>query len=565
MSLVTESLEKRRDELAEQQAAKEDKPKIGPSGNKISMESVGSIKQAYVADRVEATNSITGKGYNLLTAPMWSAKHKPRGSIIDFTGLSNAILPTEIRQTKFVVVTESSRSRVAKKFAQKSSGSFAYGWFSASFSQSYEESSEVSEEKAYTKIWVEYLGMMEELATDEWMSHLNPVFWKDLNNKAVSPKTLFNNYGTHVIVRGYYGGNMDLFGTTVKKATDSTKKIEASVTAAVQSYTVSGGASAETSSSKSSYKLNIEGEYTGGSGGVPGSLDDFPAKASAWLDSLKDEKKWSFCGVPKGDDSLYPIWELAELKARRDELRDYFEAELVNSQGLLEEYESFITDIKIVWGKNKSEAEILAYKWQQQNYKFDTLRNHDLNYHAGDGTGYIYIGYKRETREQMRESGHKPITNLFIYNGSPSSRVPMSLMSLYGYISFDQWKAQYGANIELDKVKGFDFSFVGKRPRSIAERDVEDISNLNTGASGLLLLCYTRDPRFTPLTALGVYNEDVSGERQAYHASGEWIDVPARGPFGSEPRCSTNYKKSEGVYLVFKRAEELFDPTPSEN
>ena len=559
MPLDLENLEKRRDELAEQQAAKKAAPKIGPSGNKISMESVGSIKQAYVADRVEATNSITGKGYNLLTAPMWSAKHKPRGSIIDFTGLSNAILPTEIRQTKFVVVTESSRSRVAKKFAQKSSGSFAYGWFSASFSQSYEESSEVSEEKAYTKIWVEYLGMMEELATDEWMSHLNPVFWKDLNNKAVSPKTLFNNYGTHVIVRGYYGGNMDLFGTTVKKATDSTKKIEASITAAVQSYTVSGGASAETSTSKSSYKLNFEGEYTGGSGGVPGSLDDFPAKASAWLDSLKDEKKWSFCGVPKGDDSLYPIWELAELKARRDELRDYFEAELVNSQGLLEEDESFITDIKLVWGKNKSEAEILAYKWQQQNYKFDTLRNHDLNYHVGEGTGYIYIGYKRETRAQIRESGHKPITDLiildygmfsheFVHNG----QAVLDVNPLIGKgVKVDRNKMKIGNYNDVS------FSIVGKGTSN------EDIRNLNHGGSGAMYLCYTTDPRLTPLTALGVYNEDV-GETQAYHATGEWNDVPGCGPYRVGARCSVNYKKSEAVYLVYKRAEELYDPTPAE-
>lgn len=580
---------------------------IGPSGNNISMESVGSIAQAYTADRIAPTASITGRGYNLLTSHIWSAKDMPLGAIIDFTGLSGVISQTLVGTQDYSVTTESSMSKLSKKFSEKSSVSFSYGLFRASFTQSYESTSSVSEDKAYSKIWYDYIGMREEITTDEWKRHLNPVFWRDLNDTAISPQTLFERYGTHLIVRGLYGGHMDLLGTTYKKVADSTMKIEASLSASIGAkagnaakanglapggtgapqntpggttiinniYTGSGPqdqpqnqqgggfqfsadfeTSYEESSSRTTDKLNLEGHMIGGLGQVPKTLDEFTTVANSWIGTLKDQDSWRFCGVPKGSDSLYPVWKLASTPARQKQLSDYFDAELLKNQNSLIEQESYVTDIKLVWDKNDNSAKAEAANWERLGYKFDTDTDHDLNRGVSD-SGYLYIGYLRETKAQMKANGHRPITNLFIYCDDKDHKS-------WQYDRYETWRSEQGREVKLDSCTNITFNYVGERWSSRDKyNDDKEISNLSHGKVGsgrFMLLCYTKDTRFTPITALGVYNESVDQEYKAFHASKEWIDIPERGRCTmSGARCRTTAgTDGKGIYLAFKRSEEKF-------
>lgn len=592
---------------------------VGPSGNNISMESVGSIAQAYTADRLAPTASITGRGYNLLTAHVWSAKDMPRGAIIDFTGLSGAISQTLIGAQDFTVTTESSMSKLSKKFSEKASVSCGFGLFKASFSESYESTSSVSEDKAYSKIWYEYIGMREEITTDEWKRHLNPAFWKDLNNSAISPQTLFERYGTHLIVRGLYGGHMDLLGTTYKKVADSTTKIEASLSASIGSkaataakvngfslddiltacnklgiipnininagggqqgqqqnnqgggdkgggdkggnslFSASFETSYEESSSRTTDKLSLEGHMVGGIGQVPKTLDEFTTVANSWIGTLKSQDTWRFCGVPKGSDSLYPIWKLAPSAARQKQLSDYYESEMLKNQNSLVDVESYVTDIKLVWDKYDNAAKAKAYEWERAGYKFDSDKKHDLNKGVGDNSGYLYIGYLRETKAQMKANGHRPITNLFIYCDDKDHKG-------WYYDRYDSWKRDHGAEVKLNGCTNINFSFIGDRWNGkdgyTADKNISNLSHGKVTKGRFLLLCYTKDSRFTPLTALGVYNENCEDEDEykAYHATREWIDIPERGRCTmTGVRCKTTAgTDGNGVYLVFKRAEEKF-------
>lgn len=554
-----------KDQIQESFAAQQAAPrKVGSSNNEISMEIEGSIEKAITTKSIETSYSVTGRGYNLLTAPYWSGKNVARGYILDFTGLSGARTEAPVNETHFTVVTEKSRSKLANAFAQHSSGEFKYGWFSASFSQNMEKASEVSTEKAYTKIMVEYLGIkesltMENLTTEKLEDHLLKGFEKDLNDRTLKPEELFDKYGTHVIMQAYYGGIMDVLGTTEIRASDTMEKIQGDINTSVNGNSVSGGASSEKKSSKEQRIVNIKGDYSGGVGRVPNSLVDFAEKANDWLTSLANKDSWSFCGVPKDTGSLKPIWELTEDEDRKKELHDYFEMKLGESKGCLEDYESYITDIKMVWGKTKEEAQILAGNWERDhNYKFDKERDHDLNYHMGDGTGYIFIGYKRETREQLKKSKKMPITNLFILDIGEFSTIGMELVKKKNINAFyKEWEKRNGGKVKLGGYDDVSYSRVG------TGSSMDDINNLCQGAHGLMYLCYTTDIRFTPLTALGVYNRDV-GEFDAYHKCIDWIELPSWGSFASQTPRSVNYKKSEGVYLVYKRAEKSFDPTRTE-
>ena len=585
----------------------------GPSGNNVSMESVGAIAQSYLADRIAPTASITGRGYNLLTAHVWSAKDMPVGAIIDFTGLHGAISQTLVGSQDFTVVTESSTSKLSKKFSEKTNLSCGFGMFKMSFSQSYSQNSNVSEDKAYSKIWYEYIGMREDITTSEWKKHLNPFFWRDLNDSAVSPATLFERYGTHLILRGLYGGHMDLLGTTYKKVADTTTKIEASLSASVgakaataakangmsiedilaacaklgitpnvnvnagggqpsgsqQQNNNSGGGkegeknlfslgfetSYEESTSHAADKLNLEGHMVGGLGNIPKTLEEFTGIANSWIGSLKDQSTWRFCGVPKGSDSLYPIWQLAATDARRKQLSDYFDAELLKNQSALIEQESYVTGIMLVWAKSENDAKTKAAKYEMQGYKFIT--DHDLN-DGMKGAGYLFIGYLRETKEQMRRNGHRPITNLFIYCDDKQHKS-------WQYDRFDSWKRDHGNEVQLDGCYlNSNFDYFGYRWYSEDNYNEDKlISDLNHGkvtAGRFLLLCFTTDTRFTPLTALGVYYDE--DEYDAYHESKEWIDVPERGRCTmSGPRCNTT-AGTDGTktFIVFKRSAEKFTP-----
>ena len=579
---------------------------VGPSGNNISMESVGSIEQSYIADRIAPTASITGRGYNLLTSHIWSAKDMPVGAIIDFTGLHGAISQTLVGSQDFTVVTESSASRLSKKFSEKCSFSCGFGLFKASMSQSYEKNTNVSEDKAYSKIWYEYIGMREEITTGEWKRHLNPSFWNDLNNSAVSPETLFQRYGTHLILRGLYGGHMDLLGVTEKKVKDTTTKIEASLSASIGSKAASaakangmsiddilaacarfgitpnvnltpgsgtqqggqqqsgdkGGdkslaslnfeTSYEESSSYSADKLNLEGHIVGGYGNIPKTLAEFTGVANSWIGTLKEQASWRFCGVPKGSDSLYPIWELLDASdPRRRQLSDYFDAELLKNQSALIDQESYVTDIKLVWAKNKNEALIKAANYERLGYKFDT--EHDLN-DGVKGAGYLYIGYLRQTKAQIRASGSRPITNLFIYCDNKTG---------WQYKRFENWRQVHGGEVKLDGIYlNGKFNHVGwywySEDSYTADREISNLSHGKVGDGNFMLLCYTNSNNFTPLTALGVYYDD--DEFEAYHESKEWIDVPERGPYTmTGDRCSTTYGSGgTSTYIVFKRSDEPF-------
>ena len=593
-----------------------DPTKPGPATVNPDVTVPNSIKQSYVPDTPVELTSAIGCCVNLLgneEGYLYSAKLLSL-PVINFTGLSGPTSSSQIGEQYFFSCTEKKASKLAQKFSANVSINVAVGLFKCSVGASYEQAAKISTERVYSKLWYEYVAKKELISDwDTWKSRLDPKFWAALNDPNVLPETLFKKYGTHIILSALYGGYLDMNAVSEKRIEDTSSKIQSSMEASygwkaeeaarkagtpqtilesifktageagLTSLSLSDlaalfgggekskepkvnsvGAKVETayeySSTNDASELRITGHAVGGAAEVPPTFDKFPEVASKWVKDIKEPASWRFIGASKNEtDALYPVWELLEKDSERyRQIKNYYSDRVANVQNALDDYDKYVTDVRLVWSNNENDAMAKGDRLRQQGWIFD---KHNLNHKVG-GAGYLYMCCKAETIDQMKRSGARPITNFFLYCDDKDHKY-------MAYDRFDEWKKTVkndASDVLLDGVplKDLEFSYLGDN-WSLGSTSLDTgslIGPLNFGkiATGrFVLLCLTRDTRFRPITSLCAYYD--KDEYASVHTSGEWNDIPLLGRVSPNVRCSTNagHHDCEDVFIAFRRSDEFID------
>lgn len=157
---------------------------------------------------------------------------------------------------------------------------------------------------------------------DKMIAMLDEQFSSDIEN--LSPKDLFDNYGTHFITSAYLGGRIDYI--TSSKLTNNLSKNEIKLAVNSSYGTISGNytnnqnSTSEINTSITKTTLNV----VGGNSEYTNNISD-PVQYKKWAEGIL--KSPVLCGFD--EKSLMPIWMLTKNIERRSELENYFNSQIL--------------------------------------------------------------------------------------------------------------------------------------------------------------------------------------------------------------------------------------------
>ena len=234
-------------------------------------------------------------------------------------------------------------------------------------------------------------------ATNDLNTMLDETFKEDLNS-TLSPKELFQRYGTHVLIEAQMGARCTFNYSYSAASEESSSSIQGKVDLAYNC--MSGSATTEQKEKNAQFMsaTTFSCSLSGGPNISHLTFNDLLQNFPTWVAGIKDSSPTIY-GI-SNINSLLPIWEFAQDPARKAELEAYFDHHGGDINAFLEEMsqisetgpaKEYIESIVITSDKDKSRAvDGNAYKGYERI-------NVDLN--AGAGGDYIYLWYKKTTDE----------------------------------------------------------------------------------------------------------------------------------------------------------------------
>lgn len=305
-----------------------------------------------IADTLRPAISKTiGYGYNVFGNYI-SPKYIKTNQIIDFDviekefGLINKKIGRTVYQTKIgsdLSTYQTSLSACVKAHAGVSKV------FSASlettFSRDYTKDNESSYASMHTNVeqFSCSIKNVTEVGLSKLANCLTPEFKASLEGYCTNPfkpEQIFEEYGTHVIVGGTFGGRYDYYMATSKVKTSETYKLSAKLAAEYGQATndkkgeEAAGKDAEDKKKEEDKKSGINAggsistdwksintsdvtrkqyftEIVGGDNTLSADLKDAESYQK-WLESVEPDKNWQLIGFNEGMNynGIVPIWEL---------------------------------------------------------------------------------------------------------------------------------------------------------------------------------------------------------------------------------------------------------------
>ena len=188
----------------------------------------------------------------------------------------------------------------------------------------------------------------------DWAEFVYPSVLKALNDPNVSPATILDNYGSHILTSVRIGGRLDYNVSVDSQYSESFTTFEASVKASFNAGFASAGLKVDTTKTTTSTtfntKTNRKVKCVGGILDTGNLLDPTYAanKMHEWRLSLEGPT-----GTPTlcdfGGQQLKPIWELCKTQERSDAIKKEFEKRVkAQNKYPLPGYVTDFTD----WGSN---------------------------------------------------------------------------------------------------------------------------------------------------------------------------------------------------------------------
>ena len=342
-----------------------------------------------------------GRGYDALSSEYFSEKGLKEAVLDfddDFFPLNETMSSSDIRYSAGRSIVE-----YKKSFNESAGVEASFCGFSGGVSVDFSKSSAESEETAFASAYGNYLKDREYLKPGQsklnvLKEHLNTDFVNDLNDDSVTPETLFDTYGTHVMLDTYIGGRFVMNYTFNKKSTMTAQSIEVGVKASYSAVS----ASSTTGTSSENSAMNDCTSITGyARGGKAVSFSDQDSAKTAWadwtdyLDYYKDS--WSLVDAPKTikyESVNTGIWLFAQSESRRNEIKAYYDEQLKNNSKALANLEkpTLIKDVKIFFSHKNFDGVYTEIK------NFEGHENFRLvGYDAANRRGISFYNLQRDS------------------------------------------------------------------------------------------------------------------------------------------------------------------------
>ncbi len=359
--------------------------------------------------------SSLGRGYDVFD--VYADSQHLKDPILDYDALmsNNRITYDPSGRSDFSSISGESYEEYLSSMSMNIKLEGKYLFFSTSLKQSFSSERFSSEAYEYATIKANIIKSnltIRNRFNDKYLKpYLTEDFANDVNDPDIHPFTLFKTYGTHVITGIVMGARMDYHFSAKREEAAGSTKISAAAESSFNTKFASANAEFDFDKSKS-YKNMFSEQETRTT--VIGGLSEYgmgihsDTEFKDWIDSIQDNPVFS----DFYEDSLYPIWRLADAQERREEIEDAFD-----NWANIREYrvdptpENAIIDIKVVkkvgaGGRGPSFTEL-----GQVYYRI----NQDLTKKTGsDWWVYIYISYGPIDGEGDKA----PITNIAAVHGS---------------------------------------------------------------------------------------------------------------------------------------------------
>lgn len=278
---------------------------------------------------------IIGKSYNVF-GEFANNKSIQRYPIFDFSkaelktdqfgySLPSVVYIENISDHIITTVEGTSIKEYSNSLAEKAGLSGDAIFFKGSVDYSTKEVNSTNDEVfmyTYMDINTKWRISLDTRSIDKLITLLDEQFLIDI--ETLSPKELFDNYGTHFMSSAYLGGRIDYI-TSTNLSSNLTKNqvkfaVEASYKALSGDYFSNETSNIKSNEINTKTKLNVVGgnsEYTNN------------------IQNAEQYKKWAegivkspvLCGFD--DKSLMPIWMLTKNEARKLELENYFNTQII--------------------------------------------------------------------------------------------------------------------------------------------------------------------------------------------------------------------------------------------
>jgi len=258
-----------------------------------------------------------GRGIDLFDVDPWSPPTKGR-VIIDAAKIDSVVIDA----TGLSTIYGDSYLDIKHKIALDFGLSGSYEGFSGSIDAKYNYSSETIRKSHFMMISFLITGYRLSISGREGLKNsLAPTFSEAL--KTASPDQLFDDYGTHIVAAIKTGGKAEYFCRSTDTSTLSSDDFEL---AAMAKYEALGGSiegTGKVNVSSASEQKDVVGNENISTLGGDAALAARISPTSGWAEWAKScQDLPAFLGYDQ--DSLVPVWELADDPARQNQIRDAY-------------------------------------------------------------------------------------------------------------------------------------------------------------------------------------------------------------------------------------------------
>jgi hypothetical protein len=273
---------------------------------------------------------IMGKGYNVF-GEFANNKSIGRYKLFDFSKMATTtdqfghVLPDliyieNISDHIITTVEGNSIEEYSKQLSENmglSGKSFFFkGSIDMQFKDSYQSNASIFY-YTYMDINTKWRASIDTRNVDKMIQYLDEQFKKDL--ETLSPKEIFELYGTHFISSAYLGGRIDYSSVSQLNSNTTKNDVKLAVTAKYGivngNYSLDDNSKTVLSNAKTTTRLSV----VGGNSEFTNTLTN-NEQYQKWAEGISSEPV--LCGFD--DKSLVPIWILTTDLARKAQLEDYY-------------------------------------------------------------------------------------------------------------------------------------------------------------------------------------------------------------------------------------------------
>jgi|GEM_PF-1262395 len=440
-------------------------------------------------------------------------------------------------------ISGSSATSFEKNLSLKANISGSGELFKADFSSSFSKSTSTSTNTSYTKTRIsigenrEYV-LLSNLTMDDLKKYMTVRFKSDINNSKIDAKTIFDTYGTHVLMDIMTGGRMDL--NYSYQNTQNLSEEDLSACASEVYRNVKAKESASLSEKAKSFFENSEftaKQYGGTTVNNITTLADAQDAYTSWAASLENNKKLDFIGAadPNNTYAFIPVWNFADDSARRDKLQgyynelitqnsNYFSGSSNGSNGDNTNTVYYLKNVYFGWDNSTNDQQVAANRATAS--LVSKMQNGDpgcQNYIVKDNDN-LAINLNDYASGWKKSKNHNGDVIYMGYTLTTNPDEAIRGLWLYDYGSYDEdYKTNhiYNSLPETQTKDGIDYKEI-------------NYCDLNGGTEkgDAIYLCYTSDKRAgNPLTKVGIelfrqdFNKHHNERTYSFNMSSDWSKV----------------------------------------